>query len=135
MFEQLQEFGLELESTQKATDDDIRFFEQTLGVELGDEYKSFLKEFGTLEVEFYEFYGFFKDNISIPSAIFATKEARKTISNFPQDLVVFYEAGDGSFYCVKSDNSVVVCNYNRCQNIDLNFKEFIFAQIESLKNG
>ena len=135
MFEKLKEFDLELESTQKATDDNIKSFEQELSIKLGDEYKNFLKEFGTLEVEYYEFYGFFKDNNSLPSAIFATKEARKTITNFPKDLIVFYNAGDGSFYCVKSDDSIVVCNYNRCRPINTSFKEFILEKIESLING
>ncbi len=37
-------------------------FENKLSIKLGEEYKTFLKEFGTLEVEYLEFYGYFKDN-------------------------------------------------------------------------
>lgn len=135
MFERLKDFNIELETTNPATDKEIEEFEKELSMRLGDEYKSFLKEFGTLEVEYFEFYGIYSDSNSLPSAIYATKYARENIENFPEDLVVFYETGDGSFYCVKEDDSVFLCNYNRCNSIRKSFKEFIFEKVGTLIHG
>jgi len=132
MFEKLKDFEVELELTDPANNEDIISFEKELSLRLGDEYKSFLKEFGTLEVEYFEFYGVCDDNNSLPSAIYATKYAREKIKNFPKDLIVFYETGDGSFYCVNEDDSVFLCNYNRCNSIKKSFKEFIFEKVRTL---
>lgn len=132
MFERLKDFNVELEVTDPATNEDIDNFEKELSLRLGNEYKSFLKKFGTLEVEYFEFYGIYSDSNSLPSAIYATKYARENIENFPEDLVVFYETGDGSFYCVKEDDSVFLCNYNRCNSIRKSFKEFIFEKVGTL---
>jgi len=134
MFEKLKELNLEFETTQPATDIDIEILEKELSLKLGNEYKSFLKEFGTLEVEYFEFYGVYKDNNSLPSCIYATEYAREKIENFPQNLIVFYEAGDGSFYCVNQEDTIFLCNYNRCNSIDKSFKEFIFEKIGTLTN-
>jgi len=132
MFEKLKELKIDITATKPASSAEIEMFEKELSVKLGNEYKSFLKEFGTLEVEYFEFYGVFQDDNSLPSALFATKYARKNINNFPQNLIVFYETGDGSFYCVKEDDSVFLCNYNRCNPIGKSFKEFIFEKVETL---
>jgi hypothetical protein len=132
MFEQLKELNVELETTKPATAADIELIERELSITLGNEYKSFLTEFGTLEVEYFEFYGIFKDNKSLPSAIYATKYAREKIENFPKNLIVFYETGDGSFYCVDQEDNVFLCNYNRCNSIEKSFKEFIFEKIGTL---
>lgn len=132
MFEKLKDLEIELESTNPATNEDIDNFEKELSLRLGSEYKNFLKEFGTLEIEYFEFYGIYGDNKSLPSAIHATKYARENIENFPKDLIVFYETGDGSFYCVKEDDSVFLCNYNRCNSIRKSFKGFIFEKLGTL---
>jgi len=128
MFERLKELNVELESTTPATDKEIEEFEKELSIKLGDEYKSFLKEFGTLEIEYFEFYGIYSDSNSLPSAVYATKYARENIEKFPKNLIVFYETGDGSFYCVDENDNIFLCNYNRCNPIRKSFKEFIFEK-------
>lgn len=132
MFEKLKELNIELETTNLATDEEIKKFEKELSIKLGNEYRSFLKEFGTLEIEYFEFYGIYDNNSSLPSATYATKYARENIENFPEDLVVFYETGDGSFYCVNENDSVLLCNYNRCNPVKQTFKQFIFTKVETL---
>jgi len=132
MFERLKELNIELESTSPATDKEIEEFEKELSIKLGDEYKSFLKEFGTLEIEYFEFYGIYSDSNSLPSAVYATKYARENIEKFPKNLIVFYETGDGSFYCVDENDSIFLCNYNRCNPIRKSFKEFIFEKVGTL---
>lgn len=132
MFERLKDLNIEMETTDSVTDEEITKFEKELSIKLGNEYRSFLKEFGTLEVEYFEFYGIYSDNNSLPSAIYATKYARKNIENFPKDLVVFYETGDGSFYCVNENDSVFLCNYNRCNPVKQTFKQLIFTKVETL---
>lgn len=132
MFEKLKELNIELETTGSATDEEIDKFEKKLSIKLGNEYKSFLKEFGTLEIEYFEFYGIYGTNTSLPSAIYATEYARKNIENFPKYLIVFYETGDGSFYCVDENDNVFSCNYNRCNPVKQTFKQFIFTKVETL---
>ncbi len=132
MFEKLKEFNIELETTDSATDEEIENFEKVLSIQLGNEYRSFLKEFGTLEIEYFEFYGIYGNNLSLPSAIYATEYTRKNIEKFSKDLIVFYETGDGSFYCVDTNDNVFLCNYNRCNPIRQTFKQFIFAKVETL---
>ena len=132
MYEYLKEINIELESTKVATDLDVENFEKELSIQLGIEYKTFLKEFGTLEVDYFEFYGVIGDNNSVPSAIHATKYTRENIENFPHDLIIFYEVGDGSFYCVNQKDEVYMCNFNRCSFINMTFKEFIIDKIKTL---
>ena len=81
MYDEIKDLGLELDFTTPATDKDIEEFENKLSITLGEQYKTFLKEFGTLEVEYLEFYGYFKDNKGLPSSISATLIARETIEN------------------------------------------------------
>ena len=132
MYSEIKNLGLELDSTQPATNENIEEFENKLSITLGEQYKTFLKEFGTLEVEYLEFYGYFKDNKGLPSAINTTLYIRETVADFPKDLIVFYESGDGAFYCVNSQDEVFECNYNRCNKIDKSFKDFITNKIKNI---
>lgn len=132
MYSNIKNMKLNLETTELARQKDIELLEKELSVKLGEEYKNFLMEFGTLEVEYLEFYGFFKDNLSLPSAIYATKYMRDTIDDFDKELVVFYESGDGSYYNVDSNDYVYHCTYNRCNKLNIKFKEFIFNKLEEL---
>ena len=107
MYDEIKDLGLELDFTTPATDKDIEEFENKLSITLGEQYKTFLKEFGTLEVEYLEFYGYFKDNKGLPSSISATLIARETIEKFSQDLIIFYERGDGTFYLINMRRNVI----------------------------
>jgi len=133
MYDEIKTFGLHLETTEKATETNISEFENKLGIKLGKEYKSFLLEFGTLEVEYLEFYGYFKDDSSLPSAINSTLYHRESIENFPNDLIVFFESGDGSFFCVDRDDEVYKCTYNRCTKVEKKFKDFLIERIRGVK--
>jgi hypothetical protein len=82
MYSEIKKLGFNLKTTKKATENNITEFEQKLNIKLGNEYKKFLLEFGTLEVEYLEFYGFFKDNTELPSSIHATLYHRESIENF-----------------------------------------------------
>lgn len=132
MYEEIKNLGLELDFTTPATDENIEEFENKLSIKLGEQYKTFLKEFGTLEVDYLEFYGYFKENKGIPSSIWVTLNARETIENFSEDLIVFYERGDGTFYCVNGKDEVFECNYNRYNKIDKFFKDFIINKIKNI---
>ncbi|HIP13588.1 MAG TPA: hypothetical protein EYG73_12845 [Arcobacter sp.] len=132
MYNNIKNMKLNLETTESASQTDIELFEKELSFKLGEEYKNFLIEFGTLEVGYLEFYGFFKDNLSLPSAIYATKYMRETIDDFDKKLVVFYESGDGSYYSVDSSDYVYHCTYNRCTNCNMKFKEFIFSKLKEI---
>ena len=72
MYDEIKDLGLELDFTTPATDKDIEEFENKLSITLGEQYKTFLKEFGTLEVEYLEFYGYFKDNKGLATGIAVT---------------------------------------------------------------
>lgn len=134
MYSKIKKLDLNLEVSSRATNEDIENFENNLSLKLGEEYKSFLLEFGTLEVEYLEFYGFTKNEESSLNAQKITKEHRKSVENFPKNLLVFFDAGDGSYYCVNSNDEVFRCIYNRCSKLDVTFKKFLYQKIESLIN-
>lgn len=132
MYDEIKNLGLELDSTLPATNENIEELENTLSIKLGEEYKTFLQEFGTLEVQYLEFYGYFKENKGLPSSISATLNAREIIENFSKDLIVFYERGDGTFYCTNSEDEVFECNYNRYNKLGESFKDFIINKIKNI---
>ena len=111
------------------TDGEIAKFEQELSTTFGDEFRTYLKEFGCISIDYLEFYGICGGNDKIPSAIHATKAMRKHITALPINLVVFYEIGDGSFYCVDNDDEVFFCEYDRCTKANQKFKDFLFKTI------
>ncbi len=132
MYSEIKKLNLDFELTNHVIDKDINDFERKLNIKLGNEYKSFLLEFGTLEVEYLEFYGIFKDNNVLPSAIHSTLYHRSIIENFPNNLIVFFESGDGSFFCVDKDDEVYKCTYNRCNKLEKKFKNFLIDRIKGL---
>jgi hypothetical protein len=107
-------------------------YEKELGVTFGQEFKTYLKEFGCISVDYLEFYGICGNNDKIPSAIHATKSMRKHLPTLPNNLVVFYEIGDGSFYCVDENDEVFLCEYDRCTKVNQTFKDFLFKTIEEI---
>jgi len=109
--------------------DDIENMEADLNVKFGDEYKKFLHKFGNLSIGHLEFYGYAENNNAIPSAIYATKNAREDYKDFPSNLVVFYDIGDGSFYAVDEKDNVYFCQYGECKKENISFKNFLHEQI------
>lgn len=132
MYNKIKQLGFKLKQVQGVNENDVKEFEESLSVKVGEEYKNFLLEFGSLEVEYFEFYGYVKNNTDLLNAVSLTLQQRKNIENFPKDLIVFYNGGDGSIYCINSNDEIFRCIYNRCSKLDITFKEFLFKKIESL---
>jgi len=132
MYNKLKELNQKLNTTASINEDIILKFEDELSIKFGIEFKTYLKEFGCLRIKYIEFYGICGDNKSIPSAIYATISMRENINGFPQDLIVFYEDGDGSFNCIDSSDNVYICNYNNCQKTNQTLSEFIYNKVKEL---
>lgn len=123
---------LDLDAGSPVSENEIIKFEKELNINFGNEFKTYLKEFGCLDIDYLEFYGICGNNNSIPSAIHATKSKRDNIVEFSKELIVFFEAGDGSFHCVDSEDNVYICHYNECLKIGKTFKEFIYDKAKEL---
>ncbi len=124
--------NLNIDSAKPVNDEQIIIFEKELNISFGKEFKTYLEEFGCVSKDYLEFYGICGDNNSIPSAIFATKSMRNNVLNFSKDLIVFYEIGDGSFYCVDSMDKVYLCDYDKVKDINTSFKDFITNKIKNI---
>lgn len=123
---------LNIDIAKPVSDEQINIFEKELNISFGNEFKTYLREFGCISKDYLEFYGICGDNNSIPSAIFATKSMRNNVSNFSKDLVVFYEIGDGSFYCVNKNDEVYLCDFDRAEKTSYSFKNFLIYKIKNL---
>jgi len=132
MYENIKEMKVDLVISGGISEEKIIYFSKELEIEFGIEYTSFLKEFGTLSIEYLEFLGICGENNSIPSSIYSTKKARKEIKNFRNDLIVIYEIGDGTFYAIDKEDRVFFCDYNNSELQEKSFKEFILSKIEKL---
>ncbi len=108
-------------------------FEDELSLKFGSQFRSYLKEFGALTVEHYEFYGICGSNNSIPSAIHATKQSRKYSPQFPKNLIVFSERGDGVLYVVNEDDQVYLYDGGELTDIQQSFNDFVIGMIENIK--
>lgn len=115
-----------------ATDEEISTMQEKLGINLGEEYKQFLKEFGFLNMGYLEFYGICGDNNAIPSAIFATLSMREKIPNFTRDLIVIGDIGNGSFYCIDCKDNVYFCQYDEAKKLNQTLGEFLSNQMQKL---
>lgn len=124
--------NLNIDYAKSVSDEQINIFEKELNISFGNEFKTYLKEFGCISKDYLEFYGICGDNNSIPSAIFATKSMRNNVSGFSKDLIVFYEIGEGSFYCVDSMDKVFLCDYDKVEDIKTSFKDFIINKIKNI---
>lgn len=81
--------------------------ERFLDVRFPDDYREFLKRWGTLSIGPFEFYGLCGDdfiNSSVPDAIWFTNLERKN-QGFPKELVVFYNDEGDEYYCLDTSNS------------------------------
>lgn len=131
MFEQIESLD-NLVKAGPVDESDISKYEKELKVFFGEKYKHFLMKFGCLSVEYLEFYGICGENSSAPSAIFVTKKMREDLDFFPGDLIVIHEVGDGTFYCVDSNDRIFFCNYHECNKIDDSFADFLLNKIKEL---
>jgi len=132
MYSKLRESGCNLDVSDPVSEELLGQYEKELNISFGDEYKEFLKEFGCLSVEYLEFYGICGNNTSAPSSIFMTKKMQEDLDFFPNNLVVIFEEGDGTFYCVDYEDRIHRCSYHDCIRLDEKFSEFILARVKEL---
>lgn len=113
-------------------EEDILKFENRLNVKFGYRYKEFLKEFGCLSMKYLEFYGICGNNSSVPSAIHATLERRKLNNNFPLNMIVIFETGNGVVYTIDAHDKVYKFDLNEVVNTKVYFDQFIINEIQKL---
>jgi hypothetical protein len=134
MFSDIKRMNLEIEIANPVSDEEIQSFENELSIKFGSEFKAFLREFGCLSVEHLEFYGICGNNKSVPSAIFRTKEERKNMLMFPNNLVVIFEDGGENTYCIDSNDQIYLCRNSHCDKIGMKFSEFLLSMLYELNN-
>jgi hypothetical protein len=125
--------GLDCDAAVSASESTIHGFETGLNMKFGPQYTAFLKEFGTLRVCCFEYYGICGDNNSVPSAVHVTLMNRRHIDKFPSDLVVFSEAGNGVLYCVDASDKVFSFDGGIAHEVGMTFVEFLKKQVGQLK--
>lgn len=89
-----------------ATDSLIDKAERYLDVQFPDDYRAFLKRWGTLSIGPLEFYGICSEdfvNSSVPDAIWYTQRKRQQLG-LPKELVILYDNNGVEYYCL--DTSV-----------------------------
>ena len=99
------------------SDKQIEKAQEYLEVKLPDSFKEYLKNFGNLSFEGFEFYGLTKNddfkNSSIPNFIWATKDYlnRKIL---PKGYVVFYSDNEQWLYCLDTNSigDIVIWDIN-----------------------
>jgi hypothetical protein len=115
---------------QPATDELIENAERYLDVQFPDDYRAFLKRWGTLSIGPLEFYGICKPdfvNSSLPDAIWFTKRKRQQLG-LPKELVILYDNNGAEYFCLDTsaaENSPVVA-------WDIHLKKIRAIKAESL---
>jgi len=115
--------SIDCDKATPVSDMDIQRHEKDLHLKFGPIYTHFLSKYGCVVAGSKEIYGVCGDNASIPSAIHATKSARRQ-SHFPQHLLVIAEDGSGRKFCIDSDDTVHMWDRNTCSKSGKSFDEF-----------
>ena len=95
------------------TDELIEKAERYLDVRFPDDYRAFLKRWGTLSIGPLEFYGICNEdfvNTSVPDAIWYTQRKRQQLG-LPKELVILYDNNGVEYYCLDTstaENSRIV---------------------------
>lgn len=90
-----------------ATEKLIDKAEEYLGVQFPDDYREFLKKWGSLSIGPLEFYGICKDdfiNSSVPDAIWYTQQKRQQLGLL-KEVVIVCENNGVEFYCLDTSSS------------------------------
>lgn len=98
-------------------------FEDELGLTFGKTTKAIICRYGCLVVGANELYGVCGKNKAIPSAIHATKSARKD-PNFPSNLLVIAEDGAGKKYCVDDADRIFQYEFGTLENLKQKIEGF-----------
>jgi hypothetical protein len=102
---------------------EVKRYEEILGLKFGPGFKLYLSEYGCIASGANELYGICGNNASIPSAIHATKSARRD-PNFPKDLVVIADDGSGRKMCVDKSDRIHIFDRNTCRDSGQSFEDF-----------
>ena len=129
MYDLINKMKQPIEISGGVKEEEILKFEKVLNVTFGYKYKQFLKKFGCLTVKYLEFYGICGENNSIPSAIHATLELRKYKNDFPDNLIVIFEVGDGTVYCIDSLDKVYKVDRHEIIDMNIYFDQFLVNSI------
>ncbi len=96
-----------------ASDELIDRAERFLDVRFPEDYRAFLRRWGTLAIGPLEFYGICNEdfvNSSVPNAIWYTQQLRQQVG-LPKALVILYDNNGDEYYCLDtsvSENSRIV---------------------------
>ncbi|MFD2444179.1 SMI1/KNR4 family protein [Bacillus sp. CGMCC 1.16607] len=119
--------------------------EYKLKVKFPKSYREFLKKYGLGDIFGQEIYGLGIDEAGIPNMIWITKELRE-IENLPNNLICFYFADDGEYFCLdcskvqsNNDNNAPVVSYisglpikeQPFEIIAENFGDFLFELLNN----
>jgi hypothetical protein len=99
----LRENGIDILATESATEDDLKQIESRLGLKLPVSYRKMLSEFGALEFDTIEIYGWLAQGIDakfITNVVHATERERAE-GRINNTMVPFLTAGYGPFYVME----------------------------------
>lgn len=96
----LRDNGIDILGTKSATEEDLKQIETRLGVSLPVSYKKMLSEYGALEFDTVEIYGWLSQGIDakfITNVVYATERARAD-GRISETMIPFLTAGYGPFF-------------------------------------
>ena len=102
---------------------EVKRHEDSLDLKFGPIFRSYLTEYGCIAHGANELYGICGNNDSVPSAIHATRSARRD-SGFRKDLVVVADDGSGRKMCVDSNDMIHILDRNTCSESGQSFEDF-----------
>lgn len=98
----LRDHGIDILGTKRATEEDLKQVEARLGVTLPVSYKKMLCEYGALEFDTIEIYGWLSQGIDakfITNVVYATERERAD-GRISDTMIPFLTAGYGPFYVI-----------------------------------
>ncbi|WFR98760.1 SMI1/KNR4 family protein [Rhizobium tumorigenes] len=99
----LRENGIDVLGTKSATEEDVKRIEARLGVILPVSYKKMLSEYGALEFDTVEIYGWLSQGIDakfVTNVVYATERERAN-GRISETMIPFLTAGYGPFYVME----------------------------------
>ncbi|PCK86509.1 glucan synthesis protein [Rhizobium sophoriradicis] len=96
----LRDNGIDILGTKSATEEDLKQIETRLGVSLPVSYKKMLSEYGALEFDAVEIYGWLSQGIDakfITNVVYATERERAD-GRISETMIPFLTAGYGPFF-------------------------------------
>lgn len=127
----LNEFPDKSETSTGVSDDKIDEVETCLKLKFPADYRSFMKEYGTLQADYIGIYGLSVEEPETLSVSDLTEYLRLTEPDFPENFLPFQESGEERFACLDCSTGQVViwnCNQpagNKQETLDESFKKYL----------